>query len=50
MNAADVQNAIHVYPGTGHDFHDDSVAARHQAEAAALAWTRTLAFLKDALP
>jgi carboxymethylenebutenolidase len=50
LNAAGVQNAIHVYPGTGHDFHDDSVAARHQAEAAALAWSRTLAFLKDALP
>ena len=49
LNAAGVQNAIHVYPGTDHDFHDDSVA-RHHAEAAALAWSRTVVFLKDALP
>ena len=33
LNAAGVQNAIHVYRGTGHDFADESVAARYQKDA-----------------
>jgi dienelactone hydrolase len=39
LNAAGVQNAIQVYPGTAQGF----------AEERAPAWSRTLAFLKDAL-
>jgi len=49
LNAAGVANAIHVYPGTEHDFADESVASRYRGEAAALAWERTVAFLTDAL-
>jgi len=49
LNAAGVQNAIHVYPGTDHAFHNDTAGARYHKEAAELAWSRTIAFLKDAL-
>jgi carboxymethylenebutenolidase len=49
LNAAGVANAIHLYPGTGHDFADESFANRYRGEAAALAWERTVAFLTDAL-
>jgi carboxymethylenebutenolidase len=49
LNAAGVQNAIHVYPGTEHGFFNDEDNARYNAEAAKLAWSRTIAFLKDAL-
>src|SRR5437870_346328 len=49
LNAAGVQNAIHVYPGTDHAFHNDTAGARYNKEAAELAWSRTIAFLKDAL-
>jgi len=49
LNAAGVQNAIHVYPGTEHGFFNDEDSARYNPEAAKLAWSRTIAFLKDAL-
>ena len=49
LKAAGVQHAIHVYPGTDHGFHDDTAGARYNKEAAELAWSRTIAFLKDAL-
>ena len=49
LNAAGLANAIHVYPGTGHDFADESVGSRYRGEAAVLAWERTVAFLTDAL-
>jgi len=49
LNAAGVANAIHVYPGTSHGFAEESDARRYRAEAAALAWERTVAFLRDAL-
>lgn len=41
--------SLHMYPGTGHGFHNDSSAARYAPEAAALAWRRTLAFFADYL-
>jgi len=34
--------SLHMYPGTGHGFHNDTSAARYNAEAAALAWSRTI--------
>ncbi len=34
-----------VYPGVNHAFNNDTSAERYDAAAAALAWTRTLAFL-----
>lgn len=41
--------AIHHYPGTHHAFNNDTGAARYDKAAADLAWSRTLAFLKDHL-
>ena len=49
LNAAGIQNAIHVYPGTAHGFFSEEDGGRYNAEAAKLAWSRTVAFLKDAL-
>ena len=34
----------HVYPGVNHAFHNDTSAERYNADAAKLAWERTLAF------
>jgi carboxymethylenebutenolidase len=37
------------YPGTEHAFHNDTSAARYNAEAARLAWDRALAFFREHL-
>jgi carboxymethylenebutenolidase len=42
--------SLHMYPGTNHGFHNDSSEARYDAEAAALAWRRTLALFESCLP
>ncbi|MDZ4349461.1 MAG: dienelactone hydrolase family protein [Xanthomonadaceae bacterium] len=39
-----VAYSLHMYPGTGHGFHNDASAARYNATAAQLAWSRTIAF------
>lgn len=44
---ADVQRFD--YPGTQHAFHNDTSAARYNAEAANLSWDRTIAFLRERL-
>jgi carboxymethylenebutenolidase len=41
LKAAGVKHASYVYPGTRHGFHNDSTP-RYDAEAAALAWKRTI--------
>ena len=41
--------AIHVYPRVNHSFANDTSAARYSKQAADLAWTRTLAFLKGTM-
>ena len=38
-----------VYEGAQHAFNNDTSAARYDKEAADLAWSRTVAFLKDKL-
>jgi len=40
---------IFKYPGTGHAFNNDSNPARYNAEAAKLAWSRTVDFFKQKL-
>jgi carboxymethylenebutenolidase len=40
---------IFKYPGTGHAFNNDSNPARYNAEAAKLAWSRTVEFFKEKL-
>lgn len=44
-----VAYALYMYPGTDHGFHNDASAARYRADAARLAWTRTLAFFDNSL-
>ena len=41
-----VPHAIEVYPGTKHSFFDPTRPADHHAEAAAQAWTRSIAFIE----
>lgn len=40
---------IFIYPGTGHAFNNDTNAQRYNAEAAKLAWSRTVGFFKEKL-
>ncbi len=40
---------FHFYPGTGHAFFNDDRPEAHHPEAAALAWQRTLAFMRRQL-
>jgi len=49
LRAAHVDVRRFDYPGTQHAFHNDSSAARYNAEAAGLAWDRTIAFLQEKL-
>jgi len=49
LDARGVAYSLHMYPGTDHGFHNDSSQARYNAEAATLAWQRTLAFFGNYL-
>ena len=40
---------IFIYPGTGHGFNNDTNPGRYDAEAAKLAWDRTVSFFKEKL-
>lgn len=40
---------IYIYPGTGHAFNNDSNPSRYNAEAAKLAWERTVSFFHEKL-
>ncbi len=45
LKAANVRYEMHVYPNVEHAFHNDTNAARYDADAAKLAWKRTVDFL-----
>lgn len=49
LQAAGRRYEKHVYPDTDHAFHNDTNTARHDPAAAALAWERTVAFLRREL-
>ena len=49
LKAAGVQFQIYIYEGANHAFNNDTSAARYNKEAADLAWSRTVAFLKETL-
>lgn len=49
MRAAGVDATLHVYPGTNHAFFNDARPEVYEADAAHLAWQRTLAFLREHL-
>lgn len=48
LQAAGKTYEVHFYPGTNHGFHNDTTP-RYDAEAAALAWDRTIAFFRQHL-
>jgi carboxymethylenebutenolidase len=49
LNEADVDYTMHMYEGVNHAFHNDTGEARYDAEAAELAWSRTIDFFKQHL-
>jgi carboxymethylenebutenolidase len=49
LKAAGVDYQIHIYDGANHAFNNDTSEARYNKEAADLAWSRTVEFLKSAL-
>lgn len=49
LKAAGVTYTLHRYDNVQHAFHNDANTARYDAAAAALAWKRTVEFLKAAL-
>jgi carboxymethylenebutenolidase len=49
LKAAGVDHQIHMYEGANHAFNNDTSEARYNKEAADLAWSRTVEFLKEAL-
>jgi carboxymethylenebutenolidase len=49
LRAAGRDVTFYTYPGTGHWFFEADVPAAYNAEAAALAWERTVSFLRRSL-
>lgn len=49
LKSAGVDYQIFVYEGANHAFNNDTSAARYNKQAAELAWSRTIAFLKETL-
>ena len=49
LKKQDKEYQIFIYPGTGHAFNNDTNPARYNAEAATLAWGRTVSFFKEKL-
>ena len=49
LKAAGVEYEMHMYEGANHAFNNDTSEARYHKEAAELAWSRTVEFLKMTL-
>jgi carboxymethylenebutenolidase len=49
LKAANIRWSLYYYEGANHAFNDDTQVARYNAEAAKLAWQRTLALFKETL-
>jgi len=49
LEASGTTHVIYMYDGVNHAFHNDTAAARYDKAAAELAWSRTIAFLKESL-
>lgn len=49
LTKAGVEHQLFMYDGVNHAFHNDTSAERYNKEAADLAWTRSVAFLKAKL-
>ena len=49
LKDAGVNYTIHIYEGANHAFHNDTSQERYDQEAAELAWSRTIEFLKQHL-
>ncbi|NND44639.1 MAG: dienelactone hydrolase family protein [Xanthomonadales bacterium] len=49
LDEHDVAYSLHMYPGTGHGFHNDTSQARYDEAAAKLAWQRTIRFFEHYL-
>jgi carboxymethylenebutenolidase len=49
LKSAGVDYQVHIYEGLNHAFNNDTSSARYSKEAADLAWSRTVEFLKAAL-
>ena len=49
LKSAGVQFQVYIYDGANHAFNNDTAAARYNKPAADLAWSRTVAFLKESL-
>jgi carboxymethylenebutenolidase len=49
LKAAGKTYTLHMYEGAQHAFHNDTGAARYNADAARLAWTRTIEFFDRTL-
>ncbi|CAA9314869.1 MAG: Dienelactone hydrolase family protein [uncultured Cytophagales bacterium] len=49
LKAAGVKHELYIYEGAQHAFNNDTAPTRYHAEAAKLAWERTLRLFKDTL-
>lgn len=49
LKKAGVSYQLYMYDGVNHAFNNDTSAARYNKDAADLAWSRTVAFLKESL-
>ena len=49
LKASDTRYELHMYPDVDHAFHNDTNAARYNADAALHAWKRTIAFFEREL-